>query len=44
MKCVIKDDDHFIHNYSQKKHCLLNKNDIQQDGGIGACQKMRKTE
>lgn len=37
----------FVHNYFQKKDCLLNKhieNDqaILQGGGIGACQKMRE--
>ena len=31
----------FIRKYSQKKHCLFNKHGIQQDGWIGACQKMR---
>ena len=34
----------FIHKYFEKKHGLFNKNDIQQNGGIGAFQKMRKKD
>ena len=32
-----------IHKYFEKKHCLY-KYCIQQDGGIGACQRMKKKE
>ena len=42
--CIIKDDNKFISNYSQKKHCLLNKYGIQQDVEIIACQKIRQKE
>ena len=42
--CIIKDDNKYIRNYSQKKHCLLNKYGIQQDAETVACQKIRQKE
>ena len=39
--CVLKDNDKFyLHIFLDK--ALLSKHDILQDGGIGACQKIRK--
>ena len=34
----------FTNNLRKSIVCLLNKHDIQQNGGIGSCQKMRKKE
>ena len=34
----------FTNNLRKSIVCLLNKHDIQQNGGIGSCQKMTKKE
>ena len=34
----------FIHKYSSKDNCLLNKQGVHQDGGTGACPKKRRKE